>query len=374
MDCGIGVASGNSSIVSIDSGERAAMLFRPLIPIACVAAFLFSPSRWHQDLCGAERVEAEAVRVSTSERVEQWIDHSVVVQLKDGRQPMGILLPRTNDTHLFLRSEQPGISLESRFSWRVIESVSETPIAEEAELPFPSDPRPDSDDAPPPSPSASQSGFDENHVEQSPPDSNAVPALPIVPPVPNLPDNDQSLMEWPLETPPLIEIPLRRTVRNLKIDVVTANWDRDAEVDGLRIRVQPEDLWGQVIPLDGFLDVELIGESCRSIGGHSIEQYDDFNTLERWSVPIHAVDFDPTGTLVDLTFRRFHPERHLDVASDGFVFAKLRVPGVGSFQAVDDDVVLRPVSRFRDEMQLRLNRRQVPFEGSSSAPAFSNWQ
>lgn len=289
------------------------------------------------------------------------LNKPVMVTLTDGRTPRGILSSKSGGDSLVLSTELPGIAIESRFAWRLVQAIEELPLADAKPLPWPADPIPDDEAA-----------------DEQPPD-NALPPAPL-PPAPMLPEarlpHESAALSsaglLPAETQGIVpvEVPLdwvtldpRRAVRSLHIKAEVANWDRDAEVDGLLLRVQPLDGFGDVVPVEGNLDVQLATETKLATGGRSITRDDSFRVSERWSVPIHAIDFDATGTVVKLPFRRFHPERHFDIAPDALAFARLRLPSAGAFDASDPFVLLRPASRFRDDLQLHQNRRLLPFEG-----------
>ena len=154
----------------------------------------------------------------------------------------------------------------------------------------------------------------------------------------------------------------RRVVRSLNISASVGNWDGDAEVDGLVLRVQPLDWFDNVVPVDGSIDVELTTETKLWTGGQPVVRDDNFNVSERWSVPIQANGFAPTGTLVRLPFRSIRPERDFNIASDACVTARLRLPTAGAFDATDPFVVLRKANRFRDDLQQRQKRRLLSIE------------
>ena len=165
--------------------------------------------------------------------------------------------------------------------------------------------------------------------------------------------------------PELVPLDHRRAVRSLNIRATVANWDRDAEVDGLLLHVQPLDGFGVVVPVDGIVDVQLATETKLAKGGRSNVRDDNtFSVPERWSVPIRAIDFDAAGTTVKLPFRRFHPERQFDIASSALAMAKLKLPTAGVFEASDPFVQLRPYSPFRDELQEWRGQRLFPGEAT----------
>ncbi len=293
----------------------------------------------------------------------------VMVTLTDGRTPRGLLSAKSNDNALVLTTEVPGVAIESRFAWRLIESVASLPFSDPKPLPRPADPVPDDE------PSDAASLQDEN-APPAPVPNNANPPAPLLLEAARLtPLAPFSHLEvLPLEVAPpapievvtdLLPLDHRRAVRSLNVRATVANWDRDAEVDGLLLHVQPLDGFGTVVPVDGVVDVQLATETKLAKGGRSNVRDDNtFSVPERWSVPIRAIDFDAAGTTVKLPFRRFHPERDFDIASSALAMAKLKLPTAGVFEASDPFVQLRPYSRFRDELQELRGQRLFPGEAT----------
>lgn len=311
------------------------------------------------------------------------LNRPVQVSLTDGRTPRGVLSPKSNDEALVLTTEVPGIAIESRFAWRLIEGVEARGFTDEKPLPRPADPVPDED--------VDHEDTNNNDTSNSVPIHEHAPvgrALDNpVPPASMLPEARLSLSSsslshsvlLPDETPDSVPVEIaaaevlpdfvsldhRRAVRSLNIRATVANWDRDAEIDGLLLHVQPLDGFGVVVPVDGIVDVQLATETKLATGGRSLTRLDNtFNVTERWSVPIRAIDFDAAGTTVKLPFRRFHPERQFDIASSALAMAKLKLPTAGVFEASDPFVQLRPYSRFRDELQQLRGQRLFPGEAT----------
>ncbi len=309
-----------------------------------------------------------ALAIATGPRdCDALVNKPVLVTLTDGRTPRGVLSPKSGDEGLVLRTEVPGIAIESRFAWGLVRGIDSLPFTDAKPLPRPADPVPDDD-------ATTQDIPDERVFD------NAVPPAPMLPEA-RVPITSSSLANSALlpvdasELAPIefvaTEVPIdfvtldhRRAVKSLTIKATVANWDQDAEVDGLLLHVQPLDGFGQTVPVEGNIDVQLATETKLATGGRSINRDDSFRVTERWSVPIHANQFDATGTVVKLPFRRFHPERHFDIAPDALALARLRLPTAGAFDASDAFVQLRPASRFRDDLQLHRGRRLYPGEGT----------
>jgi hypothetical protein len=140
------------------------------------------------------------------------------------------------------------------------------------------------------------------------------------------------------ETPPI----------SLEISAEPANWDRDVETDGLRLYVWPLDAQGRLVAVRGQLRVELSAPS------HGPAWRDlPKNTLETWTVQIKPQDFEMgRPAVVQLPYRRRHPQFNLDIASAALATATLGINGRGVLSASDANVYLRPLSRYHDELQL----------------------
>lgn len=130
--------------------------------------------------------------------------------------------------------------------------------------------------------------------------------------------------------------------RSIQLDVRVANWDNDVEMDGLVVSVVAVDGWGQAVPVDGTLEVELFGE-----GPGSVVQRQTFPTLGRW---VRKVRHDEPATF-QLPFQAVHPEFDLKFGAVGLVHARLVAPGQGAFEITSDTTVLRPSNPMRDRLQ-----------------------
>jgi hypothetical protein len=136
-------------------------------------------------------------------------------------------------------------------------------------------------------------------------------------------------------------------VTSLDFDVYTANWDADAEVDGLVIHVRPLDGDGKLAAVSGTLVAELLGPPGRNLNtprrpGHALRR------LGLWSNALHAETFAPDGYAVRLPFQGHHPEFTDGAWPYGLVQLRLTVPGQGVFAASCDGVRLRPYAPLRD--------------------------
>lgn len=141
-------------------------------------------------------------------------------------------------------------------------------------------------------------------------------------------------------------------VQSLAIEAAVANWDAAPAVDGLLVRVYPLDATGAVIPVQGLLEVELMG---RCTGAVIPSQ--PFSRLASWSQPVCAADFGAGGAVYRLPFQGIHPEFDTNVAPRGAVLARLSVPGQGTFETTASTVRIRPYSAVRDQLQQATGQR-----------------
>ena len=158
--------------------------------------------------------------------------------------------------------------------------------------------------------------------------------------------------------------PARRTlearrVQSLAIDVAVANWDADVEVDGLIVDVRPLDADGQVVPVDGTLEVDLIVQRWGVV-----KRPQPFIQRGRWTERVRAGDSGPAGARYRLPFGAggFHPEFDRETAPYGAVHVQLSVPGQGVFAATESTVRIRPYSAVRDALERATGNRFLPQE------------
>ena len=162
----------------------------------------------------------------------------------------------------------------------------------------------------------------------------------------------------PAAWPPLAA-PEARRVRSLAIDVAVANWDADVEVDGLIVDVYPLDADGQVVPVRGVLEVDLIVQRWGVV-----KRPQPFIRRGRWTEPVRTGHFGSSGARYRLPFGAagFHPEFDSRAAPHGAVHAQLSVPGQGVFAASQSMVRIRPYSAVRDALERATGKRFFPQE------------
>ena len=144
-----------------------------------------------------------------------------------------------------------------------------------------------------------------------------------------------------------------------------ANWDRDAELDGFLVTLYPVNSQGEIVPVDGQLEMRLIGQKRRELDWFGRNNREKFPELEQWTIQIRKADFGPRGAVVKLQFRKIRPELHPELATASLLTGTLGVAGQGRFDATAVDVFLRPFSRFRDEHELRSPSRSRVHPGEN---------
>ncbi len=167
-------------------------------------------------------------------------------------------------------------------------------------------------------------------------------------------------------------------VRYIEIDAVTANWDSDAQWDGIVLRVWPMNQWGEVIPVSGILDVTLSGD--RGDPPHFDRHGDRIQSIDHWVRWLRESHYGNDGANVRLEFQAFRPEPRNFAGTDrwhvfqadpgwwlrnnsGDVFVRMTVPGHGVFEAsVSLPVRLRRFSPLRDRYFIRNGTRSFPAE------------
>jgi hypothetical protein len=257
----------------------------------------------------------------------------VTIRLDGGRIFNGTIDPRTSAEQLWLRYERGSMVLVQGFAWDTIRDVR---VGQETM----------------PGSTLQQNVGRYIKLQPLPP-----PAEPIRAGI--LPEGSAAI-EAVRAAPPIGEPP---RVRSLQIEAAVANWDSDVEVDGLVLRVYPLDGVGDVTPVSGTLEIELVGE-----GPAAGTQSQTFPILGRWVRQISPADFG-SGATMQLPFQGWHPEFDLQLGAYGLVRAKLVVPGQGTFAAATNTLTIRPINALRDRwQQSKLNTRFFPGERTGRGP------
>lgn len=245
-------------------------------------------------------------------------DGFVVVELTDGRYVSGNVDANTDEHHLVLRSSTPSILARSSFLWRSVKRARHGKktynvdgfkrVAEKLRTRAPKHlPTPKRGKQPQVAPEAPQTGRRSTHVS------------------------------------------------SLRVEAYVANWDADAEDDGLLIHVYATSIDGQQIATNGTLEVRLVGRSLDI--AQTNWKRDLFPKIGEWSHQVRPQDFHRWGAVYRLPFQKIDPQFQLGIEPEGLLTARLSVPGRGTFAASDANVVLRPYSRMRDESQMKRGTR-----------------
>ncbi|HEX3869595.1 MAG TPA: hypothetical protein VHV77_04080, partial [Pirellulales bacterium] len=136
-----------------------------------------------------------------------------------------------------------------------------------------------------------------------------------------------------------------------------ANWNGSVETDGIVLRVMAYDKWGRTTPVDGTLDVELIGEGPGTTGMRRT-----FPVLGRWSRHVTPDTFTGDGNVYRLDYQALHPEFNLRLGNYALIHATFAIPGHGTFEASANVTILRPYSPMRDRWQQFEYQRFFPNE------------
>ena len=168
-------------------------------------------------------------------------------------------------------------------------------------------------------------------------------------------DRDVSLPRAsPLDGPPLGGPPtpdrVRSAVRSLLLDAGLANWDADADDDGLIAYVTPLDANGRPTPAAGTLSIDLIGMTGprRPTWSATSRGPDEQRpVLETWTVGLSPDDFATVdgAAAVRLPFTRGEPADNPHLRSFGVLRARFAVPGSDLVEAEIDPLRLRPLGK-----------------------------
>jgi hypothetical protein len=269
----------------------------------------------------------------------------VTVDLQNGRVVQGEVDEQTDDLRLWLRRETNGIQLASGFPWNQVRKVSSADQIFSGPEFF--------------TKAASSKSAGKTYRELSYADRGSQRV-------------QQTSLEAEILPKPVSEQfhrqAVQRRVQTLYIEAYLAQWDGDPQTDGLRVFVYPLSADGELVPVNGQIDLFLLGEIERATGVVGNPTLPQFRELERNSRLVKTADFANGAAMYQLPFRQFHPDFYFDVARQALVHARLGVPGQGLFLASDANVQLRSFSRIRDELQMKTPQRFFPAENAFERP------
>jgi len=242
----------------------------------------------------------------------------VEVRLVDGRHVVGIVDQKTDAQTLWLRSTDAGIVLTSGHSWKAIASVQHRDSLYSGESMINTA-------------LAMRTSFE----------------LPLNQAASELQRHPRVSTTTVLRNSPPSRHNNDLQIRTLRADAVHSNWDRDAETDGLRVVITPLNNNRDTVAHNAIVEVELIGEHFSPTRSPH-----RFQRLGRWTREVKAHQFSVDGVTLNLPYQKFRPSRDQDVLNDGLVQVRFKIPGVGSYEATDPWVRLRPASPFLNRYQL----------------------
>jgi hypothetical protein len=266
----------------------------------------------------------------------------VEVSLRNGRTLTGEVDSGTDDAQLFLRLSSPRILIVSRVAWRDVLWVGSTQPGGRAWSPESLRLWARSRELVPASMEVPADG--------TPASPSALEAEPFVPPAGIVPP-PLAGAKGPLPPffPPPLLIPLE--AQSLSIDVKTANWDADAEDDGVEVRLFPRAANGMLAPVVGAVRVRLIGQHVATAGARDLRIGRPlFPELGQWSVLVRPWQFDDWGAVRRFPWQRIDPQSDLSVGSDGQVIVELGVTGGRTLRA-SAPVRLRSPSPLQQQWQ-----------------------
>ena len=248
----------------------------------------------------------------------------VFVQLADGRLLTGEVDPRTNNQQLWLRSSSPTFVMRTTINWQQVAAVS----AAGRQLTVEQFRQQIADFA---------ADLPNGHLDERPLAERGAAAA-------------ADLATIVGRQPPARNAATR--VTTIDVEAHVANWDRDAETDGLEIRVVPRNALGQPVPVSGQLTATLIGRNQLPLHDRQA-----FPEIGRWSLRTNTSDFGPHGAVYRLPFRgAAHPDLDRSLEPHGLVEASFSIFGQGRF-AADAPVHLRTFNPLREDLQRHRNAR-----------------
>jgi hypothetical protein len=268
---------------------------------------------------------------AAEEQLESDQQDAIIVHLTGGRTMSAMIDPRTDGRQLWLRWESARAELLRPIDW---DSVAAAEIIGEK--------------------ITGQEFLDlVNQIRRD------VPAQSIPTPV----DKIIAIMNEPFIEPVNSEaafdnqlLPDIRQVQWLDIYAVPSKWDNYVETDGMTVFVVPKNTYGEVIPVRGTLDVDLIAEHAGVV-----RLPDPFQRIAHWSQAVSAEDFGPYGAAYQLPFQDLNPDFSRDLGPHGAIHAVLSIPGQGTFESTND-ARIRPYSLIRDRLQQTTGQRFFPEE------------
>ena len=248
----------------------------------------------------------------------------VTLTLHDGRSVVGLVDDQTNRQALALRNAEKGIELISSFAWLQIRSLqfAEETLTGSAAVEWALENR------------SRGATFADLITEASPPSTKSVEKVKAVP------------------------------IRPASISILgqLANWDRDAAPEGIEVALMPVDAAGLPAPARGQLELKLIIEQDPLIDIGGVSHQPAYREIAKKSFSVEVKNFVNGVAIFRLPIRELPTDLPNDVACTGLVHARLSIPGYRVLSASDSQVMLRDMTRFREQKRLFSQERFFPFE------------
>jgi hypothetical protein len=163
-------------------------------------------------------------------------------------------------------------------------------------------------------------------------------------------------------------------IRSLYADAYVAHWGPNVEADGILLVLSPVDEFGQLTPVGGMLDVELIADYRSYLRPAPLTTREPFNRIGSWTFRLTAADFvDGRSARLRLPFQAIDPQFTRNVDSFGLLTMKLAVPGQGVFATSVGDVRIRPMNNIRDRIEASTGARFLPGEQTGRPVRGGTW-
>jgi len=147
----------------------------------------------------------------------------------------------------------------------------------------------------------------------------------------------------------------------LSVEAQLGRWSAAVDPQGLVLCVMPIDDRGQILPVDGVLEVDLIGDLVGAIRPQA-----PYASIGRWTQRLRPDDFGPQGAVVRLPFQGPRPEFDGRLGTYATVHARLGVAGQGVFEASATPVRVRTANPLRDRLQHANGQRYYPQEATET--------
>ena len=124
--------------------------------------------------------------------------------------------------------------------------------------------------------------------------------------------------------------------QSLSVFAHVDNWNGDPKPDGIRLYLRPTGAKGEMLPVIGTVSVQLnvYRGDVRNTAGRLHEE-------ESWSYELSKNDYDQSGAVITLPFRRIQPDSEKDIYVLGTLNVRLKISGQGVLDATLDDLELR---------------------------------